>query len=51
MFEYKVEIFKVKNAESGMNKLAQDGWKVIAVSPDVAMGYGVVVTFQRQVNI
>ncbi len=50
MFEYKVEIYKVKEAESEMNKLAQSGWRVIAVSPDIAMGFGVVVTFEREIK-
>ena len=50
MFEYKVEIYKVKEAEKEMNKLAQSGWRVIAVSPNMAMGYGIVVTFERQIQ-
>lgn len=49
MFEYKVEIYKVKEAERGMNKLVQLGWRVIAVLPNMAMSYGIVVTFERQV--
>ena len=48
MFEYKVEIYKVKEAEEEMNKLAQLGWRVVAVSPNMAMGYGIVVTFERK---
>ena len=50
MFEYKVEVYKVKEAEREMNKLAQAGWRVIAVSPNMAMGYGIVVTFERQIK-
>lgn len=50
MFEYKVEIYKVREAEREMNKLAQLGWRVIAVSPNLAMGYGIVVTFARQIK-
>ncbi len=50
MFEYKVEIYKVKEAEEQMNILAQSGWRVIAVSPNMAMGYGIVVTFERQIK-
>lgn len=38
MFEYKVE----------MNRLAQEGWRVIAVTPNQAMGYGIVVTYERE---
>lgn len=48
MYEYKVECYKVKLAEIGMNKLAKEGWRVIAVSPDIAKAYGVVVTYERK---
>ena len=50
MFEYKVQIFKVRDAEKEMNRLAQSGWRVITVSPDITRGYGIVVTFERQLN-
>lgn len=50
MFEYKVEIYKVKEAEAEMNKLAKQGWRVIAVSPNMAMGYGIIVTFEREID-
>ena len=48
MYEYKIETYKVKEAEKEMNKLASEGWRVIAVSPNVGMGYGVVVTYERK---
>ena len=48
MYEYKVEIYRVREAEQEMNALAKDGWRVVAVSPNMAMGYGVVVTFERE---
>ena len=48
MFEYKVEVCSVKESEKIMNKLAQEGWRVIEVNPNLAMGYGVVVTFERE---
>ena len=48
MYEYKVEILKVREAESRMNELARDGWRVVEITPNVAMGYGVVVTFERE---
>ena len=47
MCEYKVETYKVNEAENKMNELAQQGWRVIAVSPNIAMGYGIVVTYER----
>lgn len=31
-----------------MNKLASEGWRVIAVSPNMGVGYGVVVTYGRK---
>lgn len=46
-YEYKVIKTKVNDAEEEMNRLAKDGWRVVAVSPNVAMGYGLVVTFER----
>ncbi len=48
MYEYKVEVSKVKNAELRMNALAKEGWRVVAVSPDIASGYGVKITFERE---
>lgn len=50
MFEYKVEVYHVKEASSEMNKLAQQGWRVIAVSPNIAQGWGVIVTFERKIG-
>ena len=48
MYEYRVETYKVKEAADEMNKLASEGWRVIAVSPNEAMGFGLVVTYERQ---
>lgn len=48
MFEYRVEIYAVRAAEQEMNRMAADGWRVIAVMPNMAMGHGMVVTFERQ---
>lgn len=50
MYEYKVETFTVNAAEKQMNALAAEGWRVIAVSPNVAKGYGIIVTFERKVG-
>ena len=49
MFEYRVEIYAVREAEEHMNRLGADGWKVIAVTPNLAMGHGIVVTFERKI--
>ena len=48
MYEYKVETYSVREAEKAMNEMAKEGWRVIAVSPNVAMGMGLVVTFERE---
>ncbi len=48
MKEYKVEILGVKESEARMNALAREGWRVVATSPNIAMGHGVVVTFERE---
>lgn len=51
MYEYKVDTYRVKEAESRMNALAKEGWRVIAVSPNIGPGYGVVVTYERTNNL
>jgi len=48
MVEYKVETYQIKEAEHKMNEMAQFGWRVIAVSPNIAKGYGIVVTYEKQ---
>lgn len=50
MYEYKVETYTLKSAENEMNKLSKEGWRVIAVSPNIALCYGIVVTYERKVN-
>ena len=49
MFEYKVDIYKVKYAEDAMNTYAREGWRVIAVAPDHITGF-VDVFFEREVT-
>ena len=48
MYEYRVEIYGVRQAEAAMNRLAAEGWRVISVSPNIAVSHGVVVTFERK---
>ncbi len=48
MYEYKVIDVPVKKAQEEMNRWAKEGWRVIAVSPNIAMGYGLVITFEKQ---
>lgn len=48
MYEYKIESYKVGVAEAEMNKLACEGWRVVAVTPNQALGFGIVVTYERK---
>ena len=48
MFEYRVETYLVRNAEAEMNRMAADGWRVIAVCPNQARCFGIIVTYERQ---
>ena len=48
MFEYKIETYSVRKAEEAMNRMAADGWRVIAVCPNQARCFGVIVTYERQ---
>ncbi len=50
MYEYKIETYRVKEAEKSMNRLAQEGWRVVAVTPNEVMGFGIVVTYERQIS-
>ncbi len=50
MYEYKVETYKVKVAAVAMNALAKQGWRVIAVTPNAAMGFGIVVTYEKKIG-
>lgn len=50
MVEYKVIVLKVKDMEETFNRLAKEGWKLITSSPNMAMGYGVVCTLEREVK-
>jgi len=50
MYEYYVEACNVREAERLMNELAAEGWRVIAVTPDIARGHGIVITFERPKN-
>ena len=49
MYEYKVDIYKVKYAQDAMNTYARDGWRVIAVAPDHITGF-VDVFFERELG-
>ena len=48
MFEYRVEKYYLRHAEREMNRMAADGWRVIAVCPNQAGWVGIIVTYERQ---
>lgn len=52
MYEYKVEVYRVKEAEAAMNALAKEGWRVIAVTSNECLSWTtkdtIVVTFERK---
>ena len=47
MYEYRIETFHGRNTEDNVNKLALEGWRVIAVYPNMATGIGLIFTFER----
>ena len=48
MYEYKVLVLKVKECEKVFNQLAREGWRLVAMVPNNAIGYGVVATLERK---
>ena len=48
MFEYRVEHYAVRNAEAEMNRMAAEDWRVIAVCPNHAAGFVVIVTYEHK---
>ena len=48
MYEYRIETYAVRRAEAEMNRMAADGWRVIAVCPNQARCFGIIVTYERQ---
>lgn len=51
MYEYKVEVYRVKDSEKEMNALAQYGWRVVAVTANECLHWTVkdtiIVTYER----
>ena len=47
MYEYKVIKTRVNDAEEEINSLAKQGYKVVSVTPNIAVGHGVVVFLER----
>ena len=49
MYEYKVESYRLLEAEEGMNYMAAVGWRVISVIPHTSgLTVQVVVTYERE---
>ncbi|MDO4167113.1 MAG: DUF4177 domain-containing protein [Eubacteriales bacterium] len=48
MYEYKVVVLNVKECEKTLNTLAKEGWRLVTMVPNIAKGYGVVATLERQ---
>ena len=51
MYEYKVEVYRVKEAEKEMNALARDGWRVVSVTSNECLQWTakdtIIVTYER----
>ncbi len=54
MYEYKIETYNVTYnvyaAENAMNELAEEGWRVIAISTNQVLGSCLVVTYERKTD-
>lgn len=50
MYEYKVLVLKVRDCEEALNRFALEGWKLVTMVPNNAIGYGVVATLERKVE-
>ncbi len=48
--EYKVIVLSVREMEEVFNKMSKDGWRVVATSPNIAMGHGVICTLERDIE-
>ena len=49
MYEDRIETFHGRGTEDKVNALAMEGWRVIAVCPNMATGIGLVFTFERAI--
>ena len=50
MYEYKVLDLKIIACEAIFNRLAKEGWKVISVCPNSAIGNRVIATLERDLK-
>ena len=49
MFEYRIATYSVRKAEEEMHRMAANGWRVIAVCPNQARCFGIIVTYERHI--
>lgn len=47
MYEYKVLTLSVRELEETLNQFAKEGWRLAAMTPNIAKGMGVIVTLER----
>lgn len=50
MYEYKFLTLNIKVCEKTLNELAQKGWRLVTVMPNIAKGYEVFATLERKVE-
>lgn len=50
MYEYKVVTLSVKESENTLNSHAKEGWKLIAMVPNIAKGMGMIATLERKAD-
>lgn len=50
MYEYRVLTLSVKECEKTFNDMALEGWRLVAMVPNIAKGYGVIATLERKVE-
>lgn len=48
MYEYKVLTLSVKECEKTLNQYAKEGWRLVTMTPNIAMGMGVIATLERK---
>lgn len=51
MYEYKVLTSHVYKCEETFNQLAKDGWRLVSMVSNLAMGIGVIAVFEKQITV
>ena len=51
LYEYQVLSFlQLKECEEALNRLAEEGWRLAAMCPNLVMSMGVIVTLEREIK-